>query len=330
MFASAWVIRKDLPIPTVPKVEQKLRWLKEHGDDYDVLFIGSSRTHGGIRPEAFDRLAASAGYPCRSFNLGINGMRPPEDTYLLSAALALRHKPIRWVIVEGIEFNVYADSFRGTRRLSYWHDGVRTAAVFRAICEPEPGRKFRFLSSWKRFSNFWSSLSLNAESGLAFSSNLGRGSEALEESLALRTFSPLGTNGEALDGFGLHDDKEKISEKEWEELRGDIAEYVKRPVEPALLSLESQRQLQEKQRLIAKAGGKMMLFLPPVMRSPRITPDPGYGKDIPVFNFSDPREYPNLFLRENRLDSGHLNGPGSEIFTRLLAEQFVRSSRDRR
>src|SRR5262245_31919094 len=81
------------PRQRVPIVTPKLTWMEENADNYDVLFLGSSRTYRQIIPELFDQLMAEGGKTVRSFNLGVDGMRPPEDTYLLEQTLAQRNKP---------------------------------------------------------------------------------------------------------------------------------------------------------------------------------------------------------------------------------------------
>src|SRR5688572_27502291 len=79
----AWGIGKITPPPHISIVSAKVQWLQEHGDEYDVIFLGSSRTFRQIVPELFDRLMAAASHPVKTFNLGVDGMRPPEDTYVL-------------------------------------------------------------------------------------------------------------------------------------------------------------------------------------------------------------------------------------------------------
>ena len=77
------VVRRRLPFPPVPTVQPKVAWLLEHGDDYDTFLVGSSRTYRQIIPELFDELMAAGGHPTHTFNLGFDGMRPPEDSYVL-------------------------------------------------------------------------------------------------------------------------------------------------------------------------------------------------------------------------------------------------------
>jgi hypothetical protein len=325
LFGLGALLAPGLPFPPVPNVRDKLAWLEEHGDEYDTLFIGSSRTNGAIIPDLFDRLMGEAGMPCRSFNLGINGMRPPEDTFVLETALARRRKPLKLVVVECNAFNVYTENRRGTLRLAYWHDLKRSGAVFRNIFQPDVGRKHWWSRSWKTHQKEWAAFHLNLTLCLAHAANMGRGVEWLNLRLRENKVTSAGVNGRRTDGYDEHDPPDVIPEAEWKILTKDVADYLKNPAQPSYVDRESQRELQEKRRLIAAFGGKMMLFLPPLTRVEELMPDPTFGPPIPLLRFDDPRIYPALFERGNRLDSGHINASGSEIFTRMLAGQIVKS-----
>src|SRR5688500_13039337 len=43
LAATCAVLGRSLPFPEVPRVREKLEFLAKHGDDYDVIFIGSSQ-----------------------------------------------------------------------------------------------------------------------------------------------------------------------------------------------------------------------------------------------------------------------------------------------
>ena len=76
LVLASLAIGRCLPFPDVPGIRQKLDWLARHGDDFDVVFLGSSRVEQQIIPEEFDHAAASLGHPVRSFNAGMAAMVP--------------------------------------------------------------------------------------------------------------------------------------------------------------------------------------------------------------------------------------------------------------
>src|SRR5437899_5888965 len=88
-----------LPFPEIDVVSLKLRFFRQHRDDFDTVFIGSSRIRHQISPAIFDRTMRQAGLPTRTFNFGINAMRPPEDGYLLEHLLVPKHSTLRCVFI---------------------------------------------------------------------------------------------------------------------------------------------------------------------------------------------------------------------------------------
>ena len=79
------VLRAVLPFPEIDGgVSQKFRFFAAHKDEFDTLFIGSSRIYFQISPAVFDRVTRESGMPTHSFNFGIGGMYLPETGYLLN------------------------------------------------------------------------------------------------------------------------------------------------------------------------------------------------------------------------------------------------------
>ena len=81
-------------------VREKVTYLAAHGNEYDALFLGSSRVAVQIIPALFDRTAAEQGLAIKSFNAGISGMYPPQDAYVLDRILEAKPARLRWVFVE--------------------------------------------------------------------------------------------------------------------------------------------------------------------------------------------------------------------------------------
>ena len=70
------------PFPEIPNVHAKFTRFSTHPNDYDTLFVGSSRINYQVIPASFDEFARAAGLPTKSYNAGIAGMRAPEATRL--------------------------------------------------------------------------------------------------------------------------------------------------------------------------------------------------------------------------------------------------------
>src|SRR6266446_10457255 len=69
-----------LPFPEIDGgVSQKFRFFAAHKDEFDTVFIGSSRIYFQISPATFDRFTRESGLSTHSFNFGIGGMYLPES-----------------------------------------------------------------------------------------------------------------------------------------------------------------------------------------------------------------------------------------------------------
>ncbi len=308
-----------LPARHVPTVSEKLARYAEVGDEYDVLVVGSSRSYRQIIPQVFDGTTSAGGKPTRMFNLGIDGMRPPEDTYVLEKALALRHKPLKLVIVEcnNIRFEL-RDEDAGTVRAVHWHDGKRLATMAQLAFFSDK-KKRNFADSMKQrfdaFPEFWE----HAEYWFQNVTQLGRGNDLLSERVfeSVRVRNPIGRDGfkdsptrSGLVGAELARYEKDVSEMRKTAPRFDRSEWV------------SQAELVEKRRIIEKAGAKMVLVVPPYPMTKRFLPeDPAEQSE--VLDFSNPNEFPDLYSPANRLDEGHTNRAGSKIYTRLIAERII-------
>jgi hypothetical protein len=119
-----------LPPQEVDGVSPKIRFIKEHRDQIDTVFIGSSRVYHGLNPAVFDTVTTEAGGPTHSYNSGVDGMLPPETFYVAEQILALKPRNLRWVFIEldDVQVTISPEHFH-TRRAVSWHDWKRTAIV---------------------------------------------------------------------------------------------------------------------------------------------------------------------------------------------------------
>jgi hypothetical protein len=119
----AAALHRALP-NAVPEITPKLDYLKAHRADYDTLFVGSSRVYHGITPRVFDSVTAAAGKPTHTFNLGINGMQPPESLYVLRKALAIGLPHLHRVFLEIATVGPQPDTANLTMRDIHWRDNA--------------------------------------------------------------------------------------------------------------------------------------------------------------------------------------------------------------
>jgi len=328
-------LKAILPFPEIGIVSPNLRIFLQHRDDFDTLFIGSSRIRHQISPAIFDRTMEAAGFPTRTFNFGINGMVPPEDGYVLERLLGARPRRLRWVFIELDELQTKRiPETEGTRRALYWHDWKRTSLVLRAI--PEAGDQK-------------GGSALLRELGAVILPGLGK-SEAWDlfffhGALFVKNFTNIGRKTE-LARWISHLWKEEMLSKEpgsngyvplsekmpapesilYEtELEGAVTHAGSRFVSAS--TEDAYRALAEEVR---KAGATPIFLVTPLTMQIKLGFRPEAGIAGTVMSFNSSTAYPQLYRNEMRTDRGHLNNVAAEEFTRLVAENFLQLRRENR
>ena len=320
------------PEPVVPIVSPKLDWWRTHAEEYDTLIIGSSRTYRQIIPATFDAAMAAGGIPTRSYNLGIDGMRPPEDTYLLERALAAHRTPLRFVVMEcnALKMEIPDDN-ADTLRAVYWHDLPRMGVLWRLCFAPDYSGERR--SAGKRFSSAWGNLrhySDHARLWLWRNAHVGAGNERLLASIGIIPSAPTFIEvGPRKDGYRPPTTAERMSGKTLADYERRLAEILAHPAHGINYSdAESQRELLRKRDIVLATGARPIFIAPPLLESFVFTPAAECG--VTFLNFAAPARYPALYALENRRDSGHTNSAGSDIYTRLLADSLLHALHDSR
>jgi len=308
-------LNASLPFPEIDVLSSNLRFFQQHRDDFDTLFIGSSRVRHQISPRIFDRTMGEAGFPTRTFNFGISGMVPPEDSYVLERLLGAKPRRLKWVFIELGELQTKrVPEAEGTRRWLYWHDRKRTSLVIRALREDR---------------GYWEARDLLMFHGALFVknfTNVGRKidfSEWMSRRWKEEALSK--TLGRDRDGYvplsrAMPAEEAAVYETE---LKNFVTESGSRFVSPS--SEDACRQVADEVR---RAGAIPIFLITPLTRQIKLGFRPESGIADNVMSFNDARAYPQLYRTEMRLDGGHLNSVAAEEFTRLIAENFSRLRRE--
>ena len=321
-------IRELLPFPDVMLVKPKIDYFAEHHDDYDTLFLGSSRIYYQVIPALFDRLSAEKGAATKSFNAAIAGMRPPEDAFYLDSLL--RHPPrhLRWVFIELSFFRIAVDRDEvGTVRAVYWHDLPRLWLLLKRALEVKPGGKKRI---WRKelevrltpLGDFVEHLPLFFKN----QTNIGRGSILTSRLIyaKLRPPAPFwATLGEDLAGWIPTGRPETMSDAEQQEYEKVLAARRAQPPRRDVGDPVSQEALELMLSKIEKLGATPVLIVPPTTNKRNFYPSPERAKKTIVLDFCDPEKFPVLYESRYRLDTDHLNAEGSKIFTELIVKEWA-------
>jgi hypothetical protein len=314
---TAFALHSLLPLPQVAGVTSKLRFLAVHPGEYDTIFLGSSRVYHGVNPATFDAAMAAGGQPAHSYNLGIDGMLPPETFYVIDQLLGAKPRGLRRIFIEleDVQISVAPEHVR-TRRALYWHDWKRSALIARKILEMNVAEK------WKQKRK-----------------RLLRNREALFTDFFLFGQN-LASTGRAFDLLGLTPSEDDLSESDYEP-RGDGYAPTSVPMKPdqaARYQAWLDRELAGAQpREVDAYAEAAFRHYADLFRSLGATPiffvTPGPRNILPskfrsapsetVMSFNDARQYPSLYQERVRLDEGHLNAKGADEFSRLLAARLL-------
>jgi hypothetical protein len=311
----AGALLRSATLPT-PAGGERAEYARLHPAAYDTLLVGSSRTARQLSPEIFDRAMAERHVPTRSYNLGLAGLWPPEDGYLIERTLAGREIPLRFLVVEcnPIRLGLPAE-VQGSARAVHWHDTARMRVLWhRAKAQSADATKKK--TRGKAIRRALPALSVHARHWLWNSLRLGRGAELLHGALEAREPARDDAIGPRGDGFRpLSPDKPALAGAALAEYEMELADTPAGARRLQRGDTESQAELRRKRELAARYGAELVLVAPPV---PGRTFQPLLAPGEIFLDFADPERFPVLFAPEHRQDASHLNVRGAEIYSREL------------
>ncbi len=328
------LLRLALPFPEIDGgVSQKFRFFAAHKDEFDTLFIGSSRVYFQISPVIFDQVTRESGIPTRSFNFGIGGMYLPETAYLLEQILNLKPRNLKWVFIEYDEVQTkWSPENQTSRRALYWADWKRVSLLLRKLTDAgtdplwllNPANLREIIREQNDEKDTGSLLTFYAGQLEKNYTNFSRAADVFGRFLGRDTKERRASYlGEANDGYVTRPNRMSPSQVGAYEraLAAAMAEAGAHPL--SSYAVEGYLQCAQQVRKIGAA--------PIFLITPSTTEINVAAKDTRVpgvlMAFNDPRAYPGLFDSRARRDGQHLTKSGSEEFTRLVAANFVELAR---
>jgi hypothetical protein len=323
-----------LPFPEIDGgVSQKFRFFSAHKDEFDTLFIGSSRIYFQISPAIFDRVTRESGLPTHSFNFGIGGMYLPESAYLLEQILNLKPRNLKWIFIEYDEMQTkWSAENQTSRRALYWADWKRVSLLLRKLADagidplwlPNTTKLRDILLRQKDEKNTRSLLTFDVTQVERNYTNVARAGDVLEYFLGRnmneRRASYLGASS---DGYVTRPNRMSPSQAAAYErgLAAAVAQAGTRPLSP--YAVEAYRQCAQEVRNI---GAVPIFLITPSTTQINISSE-STGAPGVVMAFNNPRTYPSLYRSSVRRDGQHLTKSGAEEFTRIVAANFVEFAR---
>jgi hypothetical protein len=321
--ATGRILTALLPFPEVPVVSEKLAHLAAQGDQYDTLFLGSSRIYFQVVPSIFDELTAAAGRPTQSFNAGVAALRPPEDAFVLEQILAHPPQHLRYIFVEAAPLRTRLETLESQRAV-YWHDWKRMRALWRSALVQVPSKKSPWRRRWPAIREAFDEFSDHCVLFLRCVTNQGRGSILTDRFVPAE--APRASRadlGKRLDGWIPVGARQTMPPAETQAYEAQALERRTHPARRTFGDKVSQEEMEAIIVQIERAGAIPILVIPPTTAKKNFYPERRRMHSAIVLDFSDPRRFPELFEPSQRLDVTHLNTRGAQIFSRLLAERFL-------
>jgi hypothetical protein len=319
MLAASVLLHALFP-PTIPQgVATKLDYFTRHKDEFDTLFLGTSRIYYAVSPQVFDATTSDNGVSTRTFNFGIDALHPPENFYVLDQILKTRPQRLKWVFLELGDIQTTLYQTLGTERSVYWHDWPRTKLTLHKAFDPH-GNSPWFLKAarlWLDRREFAGHLSLFARRF----ANVGRADAfwGLKTDSGTESDSELGPrhDGYRLAGVAM---SAQNTARYQRKLANQVAE-----ARPTWIDPYADQAYREYAQKIREIGAIPVFVVPPVIsQSPIRFQNPPPQARLLAFN--DSKTYPMLFDPKVRVDDAHLTREGAEEFTRLLALEFLRGA----
>ncbi|MBA3963366.1 MAG: hypothetical protein H0X40_15895 [Chthoniobacterales bacterium] len=305
-----------LPLPDVAVVTPKLRYFAAHQNEFDTIFVGSSRVYRGIEPATFDATMRDRGVPTRSFNFGADGMHPPERFFVLAKILALRPH-LRRIFVELDNLSVnWLPGEEGSQRTVYWHDWASTRIIFAKVLRLDRHEKLK--RDWQRYLKSREILDQHFALFLRNETNVGRAQDQIPELLHSPTNEDLvqkiGGRAEGFNPFQRH-----LSSNAAVAYQNQLARESAETTSPNYLDTEEERAFRRVAAQIRALGAEpIFLVMPAKPAQPSRFHDPA---PAPVLAFNSPATYPELYRSSIRVDDEHLNAEGATEFSRLLGQR---------
>lgn len=321
LVATSWLLHLLLP-PLIPKgVAAKLQFFAQHKDEFDTLFVGTSRFYYSVSPEIFDRTTRDNGVSTRTFNFGIDGMHPPENFYVLEQILKTNPRNLKWVFIEIGDIQTKWDNALGTERVVYWHDWPRTSLTLGKALNPRDNIKWftKPVRPWIARRELVSNLMLF---GKRFA-NVGRAADFDPSRQDQRLIESTSELGPKQDGYRLGGPA--MSAERAVDFQNKLAQEMSR-ARPRFVDPYAEKAYRHAAAQIRRLGATPIFVVTPVLLQSELhfrqSPPPGA-----LLSFNNSRAYPFFYDTKVRIDDAHLTIEGAEEFTRLLAREFVRHAR---
>jgi hypothetical protein len=283
-----------------------------------VLFVGPSYVDDQIEPAVFNREAERIGSDQRACKFGIAALRGFEMRLWIERLLSEDWPRLELVVIDitlGNEVGFNEGNWFKPRVIE-WHTWQSIPWLLSHYERNPLPKKERFSTPWKHAGHV-------AARYLA----VGKGVEALGRIRLLERLRSKPKRGELREN-PLAEPRVRRSRPRGAVYRGEVEHLKERKAKVSPTDNAWPLELRE----VVRAHKKEAYFLiAPVLYTVRV-PEPTrrYKERLVVLDFNDPERYPELYDREVRGSTSHLDAAGSVLYSELLARNLKALERRRR
>lgn len=297
--------------------DARLAWFREHADEFDILFFGSSISYQNVNLPMFEDELRRRGYAARTFTFGMGAADMHQIDWCLRAAFRMRPDRVKYVFIDLRPFELdVPERYRLTPPMIRWHDLRATRMALRTVkladaslYEKRAARrshKMHFITKYFPAGMFIAPPDQFKE----------------EEGGA---FDP--ANG----GYQRYDPESARYRQTYKAFEAELPRYFeelerkrRRGNSPILIEHYNIEGLRSQIEFIRSHGATPIYWTAPSLHEYEFV-DMLEGKgELPVvLRFDDPDSFGEFYELDLRLDRFHLTNEGTDLFTPLLARAFL-------
>lgn len=295
------------------EADYKYQYFLSHADQYNAIFIGSSRTLGQVNPNLFDETVDTS-LGIQSFNLGVGGLFFPESETIFRDLLAKKPPKLRYVFFELAPAPAVLTENLHTTRHVYWYNLKNIDVLISNTLETAPGMASATKANIQHFVSLIER-SFNIGMGLDVLRYLTNPYKGVDEK------NLLGVNADGFSPFTMANTgltKARQAFIDDPDLVEQFSKYILDQMASDTVLQETYAALIQDMIKAAEEQNVVLIFIVPPRYYSSLSRTLEPSRKIEI---TDPEQYPELYDVQVTWDVSHLNESGAVIYTQILARK---------
>lgn len=323
------VFRSLAPVPGPLTYAAKLDAFAAEKDRYDIVFLGTSRTHHTLIPSLMDQEFKKGGYEFRTYNFGLFGAEPFEIDHLIDDILRLEPARLKWFVIEWIPWSSEPrhDENRFSDRWVQWHTPGRTRAAVNSAWLTDVPLTEKLRLTAHHIEAMAMKYAAFGQLGPIIERSLADDRNPRERAIAESQVNLRGFRALQVDPFVGTCVPPYWSAEEFQDARDSLDERNAKSVDLTSFNAKAQRGQIER---IEAAGAEVLYVTMPAPASDPMAHRLAERGDLPNFlPLNSPERSPTMYRIENYFDRYHVNNKGAQLASRIVGRSIAAWMRER-